>query len=154
MSQDDEAILAMHDSKMSVDSIAAMMGLRSPSRLAVRLDALLRAREAACQPAHEPEVAARIVECWGRARGSGRASAVSEVALTIERRVESGGCAPAVYVVEQLPQKAKPPPSAYQGATPAKLRFCRWFIDAGWQLGTTAWLFDLEPEDLAEALAL
>ena len=36
--------------------------------------------------------------------------------------------------------------------TPARLRFCRWFLAAGWRVHEVADLFDLDVERLVEAL--
>lgn len=41
-------------------------------------------------------------------------------------------------------------PAAHQ-VRPRKLRFCRWFLAAGWPLADVADLFDLYPAELEAA---
>lgn len=40
-----------------------------------------------------------------------------------------------------------------QPLTPARQRYAGWFLGAGWSLREAAWLFDLDPERLAEAVS-
>jgi len=44
-------------------------------------------------------------------------------------------------------------PEPSDSVSPAKLRFSRWFLRAGWSIAETARLFDLYPHELGAALA-
>lgn len=51
------------------------------------------------------------------------------------------------------PREAAPSPVAeVQPVTRPVLRWCRWFVDAGWTVAETAWLFDLDGRTLGAAL--
>lgn len=133
MSDDDDAdLLTMWRSKMSTASIAGLLG-RSEAWVFNRL-AKLRDQAAAAPPAPEPPplppqppapppLPARPPEPPPR-----------------PRRPPSP------------PPPPPPPPRAAPRVSPAKLRYARWFLAAGWGIGLVARLFDLEPEDLADAL--
>lgn len=180
MTEDEASILAMGNARMSTVSIAAVMGgkwtearvYNTLSRLhaaeiadrdeaaaaavikaafaelppefvkpAEEVAAMRAAAERAVEPAPPPEV----IEITPFPPGPDNAF------LAFQRQVLGAICAPSVSSADQARFAALK--RWNPAVTPAKLRYCRWFLDAGWTVAAVADLFDLDPQDLAQAVA-
>lgn len=142
MSEDDKSLLAMWDAKMSTASIAAMMGRREAS-VDKRLHQLLQDREAA-KPIAFPVLPAPPPK---------PRPLPPPVILPTPRPAPAQGKSELPLVLRSLLAPPPPPPATVAGISPDVLGYCRRFRAAHWSLRETAALFDLDPEDLAEALA-
>jgi hypothetical protein len=134
----DRNLLAMVDAKMSVQSIASILGVGAPG-LQRRIDRLIAARAA-------PAPGAVIIDFPAPEAGTEFAVSVTDPE---EPRSASSGAWSQVWDRVDPPAGAREP---YNPVTPRKLRYCRWFLDAGWTVRSVAALFDVTATDLREAL--
>lgn len=182
MSEDDQALLAMWDGKMETTSIARMMrwsearvvkrldALREARRAELQPPAAVTMLGGDTPitgsnpwtedpPAEAPDPKPQLVRF--------EPLPVQDPRPTIERGISGPLGEPmgrsAVFVA---PERRDPKPAAftrgqdlrvparhvYNPVSPAKLRYAAWFRDARWSWREIGWLFNVEPEDLQEAL--
>lgn len=127
MSEDDQAMLAMWDARMSTASIAAVLG-RKESDVEKRLLSLRDERRAAAAP--------------------------RPAAPTIPQPATPAPPPPPPPASPPPASSSRRPRHLYRPVSPATLRYARWFRDAAWSLREIAWLFGVEVEDLKEALGV
>lgn len=179
ITEDDQAVLAMEASRMSLDSIASTMGWsrrRLEARLAV-LKAALEAPPPVVKPVATMGAIALTIAPINRGRMLGTRLrhafeailAVLPAMAAIQSSREAVSSPPATPPTRTArPRRAKSlsamRPAAALGdrqgvevlkpLTEKRLRFCRWFHEAAWPVEEIAYLFDLPSGDLAQALGV
>lgn len=135
MTETDTAILAMWDARMSTASIAAVMSM-TEAAVDRRLNRLREARREAAAPVIEPLPI------------TPQETAFLETKSEIEAQIAAAfGARPAAALAPR-------PRHLYRPVRDQVLRYARWFVAASWSVREVAWLFGVEPEDLAEALSV